>query len=404
MRILVTSILDLRRVGHNRLHSLLKHLSANHQVTVLCLNAWWLDRPSKAETDYDTDPYFAELAQRVHMKYLYERRVSPVLQELLSVMEVGDTWRSLQRHRFDVHLNYCNLLAGYAISRQACRAGIPTVFDVADDLPHAMRVSPQIPWALRPLAEHVARWLLRRNACIAKRITVSSGSLYRSRDLPSDKVALVPNGVDTEMFIERPADRLRQRLGLEGCFVLGFVGALREWVDLKTVFAAVASLGSRHPDLRLLVVGEEGGLQGARHDAVECRVAGQVIFAGQVPYSQVPLYMSAIDVGLIPFHPIAISEGALPLKLLEYMACGRPVISTPLSGVANAVGERVLYAVGREGWSNSIVRLCEDAPMRARMAAESREFVVKHYSWSAICQRFEALLQEVASGSPGQET
>jgi glycosyltransferase involved in cell wall biosynthesis len=398
VRILVTSILDLKRVGHNRLHSLLKYLAVNHQITALCLNAWWLDRGVDSRTDYGEDPYFEELTQRVQVKYLYEARVSPVVQELLSAQRVGGIWRALNGHRFDVHLNYCNLLAGYVVSRYARRSRIPTVFDVADDLPKGMLVSPQIPWSLRRLAVLVARWLQRRNARIATRVTVSSDALRRSPDFPTNKTVLVPNGVDTQMFVEQSTTQVRRQFDLEGCFVLGFVGALREWVDFEPVFAALASLRVHYPDLRLLIVGE-GRLKETKQAAAEHGVAGQVIFTGKVPYSQVPLYISAVDACLIPFRPIAIAEGALPLKLLEYMACRRPVISTPLAGVTGAVGEQVLYAADEKQWIEGIVELHRDSALRARMGVEGMRFVQGRHSWSKICQQFEAVLLEAASSS-----
>jgi glycosyltransferase involved in cell wall biosynthesis len=266
-------------------------------------------------------------------------------------------------------------------------------------LPHAMRISPQIPWGLRPLAGWVARWLQRRNARIATRVTVSSEPLRRSPDFPTDKVVFVPNGVDTRLFIEQPADLLRRQLGFEGCFVLGFVGALREWVDFGPVFAALASLREHYPDLRLLIVGGESRLQEMKQMAAEQGIARQVMFIGKVSYSRVPLYISAMDACLIPFRSIAIAEGALPLKLLEYMACGRPVICTPLPGVIGAVGDRVLYATSQEGWDSSIVQLHEDPKMGVRMGVDGSEFVKRHYSWSEICRQFEMVLLHATSGS-----
>lgn len=403
LRILVTSILDLKRVGHNRLHSLLKHLSVNHQVTALCLNAWWLDRSSNTKTGYDTDPYFAELARRVHVEYLYKGKVSPVLQELFSVKEAGTKWRSLQGRCFDVHLNYCNLLAGCAISQRARRAGVPTVFDVADDLPAAFRVSPQVPPYLRWAAGVFSEVLLRANVNIAERVTFITRALQSKYALPAGKSTLLPNGFDTELFKECPVEEARRELGIAlDAYVVGFVGTLGEWVDLGPVYAAIRELTQAIPAIQLLIVGGGSELNRNRDLAVQYGIADHVVFTGHVDHEQVPRYISCMDICTIPFKNYALSSNSCPIKLFEYMGCGRPVISSPLTGVMEAVQGRVLYAAS-EDWSRRISELYEEPMLRARMGTEGREFVAKHYSWSAICRRFETVLQEVASRARGQE-
>jgi len=116
-------------------------------------------------------------------------------------------------------------------------------------------------------------------------------------------------GVDTTLF--RNYVDTKEELGIDG-FVIGYVGVLREWVDLKPVFLALKDLDA---EITMLVVGKEGRFDENVDLAKRCGVRTRVVFTGMVPYAQVPRCISAMDVCFVPFGRGAISENALPLKL-----------------------------------------------------------------------------------------
>ena len=117
-------------------------------------------------------------------------------------------------------------------------------------------------------------------------------------------------------------------------------------MDLEEVFSAAKGVRNEKPEinLRVLIVGEEGGLTKPKILAQKYGISNKVVFSGTVPYNQVPYYISCMNICLIPFKKGAVAENAFPLKLLEYMACGKPVISASLSGIKEAVQDRVNYA------------------------------------------------------------
>jgi len=78
------------------------------------------------------------------------------------------------------------------------------------------------------------------------------------------------------------------------------------------------------------------------------------------------------------------------------MACKKSVISTPLAGVKEAVGDRVLYASNAEELKQRILELYHNEELRKRLGKEGRRFVERNYSWDKICRKFEAVLTEVA--------
>ena len=165
------------------------------------------------------------------------------------------------------------------------------------------------------------------------------------------------------------------------------MGVLREWVDFKPVYEAL----KHFEDVRLLIVGEEGLLKENIKLAEAYGVAEKVLFTGTVPYASVPEYISAMDCCLIPFNQSKVSQNSVPLKLFEYMACEKPVLSTRLPGVKEIAGGRVLYAETAEEYREQIARIMSSDGGSEHLKS-NRRFVVDNYDWKSIGQRLEKIL------------
>lgn len=132
MRILITSIVDLRKTSHNRLHQFIRHLAKNHSVTVLSINDWW----KSGQTDVGQYQLGVEnMLKNVAIRYFTNRKFNPYLQEVFSVVTLGKVLKEIGYINFGVHLNYNTLISGYYVARKLRTAGINTVYDIADDLP-----------------------------------------------------------------------------------------------------------------------------------------------------------------------------------------------------------------------------------------------------------------------------
>ncbi|MFC1962782.1 glycosyltransferase family 4 protein [Chloroflexota bacterium] len=394
MNILITSIMDVKKTAPNRLHHFVKHLARNHNVTVLSTNQWW-----KAEqvnvNSYGKD--LEDMLQNVEVKYVTERKLSPILQEMLPIINQNQLFNDIDLSSFTVHLNYSTLILGYIVTGKLKSIGTGSVYDLADDLPQMVRISPEIPSLLRAPSKLVSEIIVRKNIEIANKVTFTCDSLRNSSFVPRNKSVVIPNGVNTGLFKPYPSRHLQAKLGLNQNFVIGYVGSLREWVDLETVFAAVKPLTDSCPDIRILIVGEEGKFKECKDLSKEYGLSDYVVFTGTVPYTQVPGYISCMDICLIPFKTNSVAQNALPLKLFEYMACEKPVISTKLRGVMEAVQNRAVYASNREELRSQIMELYNNEGLRRRLSFEGRNFVEENYSWPKICSNLEEVLLEVAS-------
>lgn len=383
VKILVTCIIDLKKSQHNRPHQFVRHLSKKHDVTVVSINDWW-----KGSQD-NLDQYsreFDEIFGKVNYIHLTSKKTSPILQEMFSGKKVNE---SIKDNHFDVHLNYSTLVSGYFAARK-----LNTVYDIADDLGAMIKESPQIPSLLRPIGGMYGDYMVKKNIQLSNRVTVTTDNLSKAYQVPDTKSEVIPNGVNTTQF-RNCGSSVKDELKLNG-FIVGYVGVLREWVDFEPVFAALRDLNR---DISIVIVGKEGMFRENIELARKYCVEDRVIFTGMVPYSQVPKYISAMDVCLVPFKRSAISENAVPLKLFEYMACEKPVISTRLSGIEKIAGDRILYVSGKEDYKTTINTLYQDSLLRKRLGETGKNFVDERYDWTKLSEQMERTLINAAGMS-----
>ncbi len=153
---------------------------------------------------------------------------------------------------------------------------------------------------------------------------------------PPDKVTVIAGGVNLERFQPRPRIEARRALGMNGEEeIVLFVGRFAPLKGLDALLEAVAVLAARRPHLRLILVGGDGPRATAdralRAKAASLGITGRVRFAGRVPPEELIPYYAAADLLALPSH-----YESFGLVVLEALACGTPVLATPV-GIAPAV-------------------------------------------------------------------
>lgn len=293
------------------------------------------------------------------------------------------SWRAVARHmrrtgqRFDVidaHYAYPDGVAATWLGR---RLGLPVVITV-----RGSDVTEYPAFA-------VPRRLIRRAfADAAAIVTVSAGlrDAVVALGTGGDKVSVLRNGVDLDGF--RPVgDRAAARagLGMDGPTLLS-VGYLVERKGHDLVIEALTLL----PGWRLMIVGsgpEQGPLQVL---AARLGVADRVSMVGQVPHASLPRYYAAADLLVL-----ASKREGWANVLLESMACGTPVVASPIPGNPEVVQERAAGLVMAErsarGVADAVLNLVSDPPGRAATRAYAERF-----SWAATTKGQLDLFQAVA--------
>lgn len=380
MKILITSVIDLERSAPNRLHHFIDNLANRHEVSVISINDWWKAKYANRGEYWES---FDKKMSGVDCRTLTTKRMNLIRQE----MTAGKLIDPEYYQGTDVVLNYNSMLFGHTM---ADMLKCPMLYDLADDLPAMVSTSPQVPTVLRPIARTASNLMLRRSVARSRRVTGISLALQDSYKIPKDKFSIIPNGVDADLFRPKKPE-LRESLGLDGSFVMGYVGVLREWVDMEPVIKAISGIDG----VKLLVVGAEGRLEENKCLVKEHGLEDRVVFTGNVPYHKVPEYISSMDACLIPFKPNAVAQNSVPLKLFEYMACERPVISTRLKGVVECVDGRISYADNVEEYSR-LIRQMLRGDFHGDLK-DNREFVVRNYDWKSLATKLEKAMEITAS-------
>jgi glycosyltransferase involved in cell wall biosynthesis len=212
----------------------------------------------------------------------------------------------------------------------------------------------------------------------------------------ADKTEVIRAGIDIEQF-KPTADfgDIRRQYGLkETDIVLFFMGWLYHFSGLKEVAAKLAEASDEK--LKLLIVGEGDAFEELKEIRDKSNLQNNIILVGQKSYAQMPALISAADICLLPAYPREkVMQDIVPIKLYEYMAMGKTVISTRLPGVMREFGEDngVIYIDEPEDAINEAKNLIEYGKI-SELGARAREFVLK-YSWDSITDQFEKILKEV---------
>jgi glycosyltransferase involved in cell wall biosynthesis len=148
--------------------------------------------------------------------------------------------------------------------------------------------------------------------------------------------------------------------------VLGFIGAIKEWVDLDLL----QQVAERRPDWTLVMVGPIG----AGVDVSALSRLANVILLGRRDRQVLPFYLKGFDVCLNPFRLNRLTETVSPLKFYEYLASGKPIASVPMPEIQEFAAV-VEFGTGLEGFMDAIERALDDTPARKaerlRMAWEN---------------------------------
>jgi len=229
-----------------------------------------------------------------------------------------------------------------------------------------------------------------------------------ARGVPAERVTVIPNAVDPHMFaFDSPIDEtLRNRLGLCGKTVLGFIGSFYGYEGLEMLVESFASIRRQRPDVRLLLVG--GGLrEGAlREQVTALDLDDAVIFSGRIDHGEVHRYYSVIDVFVYPRLPVRLTELVTPLKPLEAMAQGRIVVASNVGGHRELIRDRqtgFMFPAGDvSALSMTIDRILADRASWSRVRDQARRYVENERTWKSSVARYADVYAQATRACPGQ--
>ncbi|MDP9365392.1 MAG: glycosyltransferase [Chloroflexota bacterium] len=249
------------------------------------------------------------------------------------------------------------------------------VYDAMDEL-SSFRSAP-------PRLAELERDLLAR----ADLVFAGTPSVYERKTSRHPDVHLFPSGVEPADFAPARDARLPPPRELQGAPrpVVGYCGVIDERSDLD-LLASVADL---RPDWTWVLVGpvikiEERALPRRRN----------IVYAGKKRYDELPQYLAAFDVTMIPFAMNDATRYLLPTKTLEYMAAGKPVVSTPVPDVVASFGSVVRIAATPEEFVGQVEAALRETDGERTSRVRHEETLLAAHSWDGVVGRMRSLIED----------
>jgi glycosyltransferase involved in cell wall biosynthesis len=338
-----------------------------------------------------------------HFKYFANSRVTLIRPAMIRIPGFGRaswlvaTWMELRalldRWHPDVVIGYG--ISNAMLARKMARArGIPFVYHVMDAL-HTLAE----PRALRPIARVVERWVMTqadRVIVVNRRLreyAVAMGALPR-------RIDVIPMGVLPVKSVASARD-VRMRLGIaEYDFVLLFMGWLYTFSGMREIATELGRRVEAFPTVKLFVIGDGDLLPELRRLSENPTLRGRLIVLGRRPVEEMPDFIRASDVGLLPAHRTSAMEYIVPAKVIEYMENGKPVIATRLPGLEAEFGELpgLLYVDRPAEVFDRLQELFASGRPRdaaSELGSTCRDLMRSREDWATVTARFEQVLRSV---------
>jgi len=205
---------------------------------------------------------------------------------------------------------------------------------------------------------------------------------------------VVTAGVDRKRFNPTINGRLlRNQLGFaEDETVLFFMGWLYDFSGLRELAKSMADLTDTK--IRLLILGHGDLYEELRQISKKTKTENIITILDWVQYSELPKYVAAADICLLPALLNNIMRDIVPIKLYEYLACGKPVISTRLPGVMRefAGNSGLIYVRNPEDVITGAQRISRNSQEYMRLSKEAMDSVAD-LDWESVASRFEEILK-----------
>ncbi len=267
----------------------------------------------------------------------------------------------------------------------------PTALGLVHRIPHGLLIYEVVDdYAEYPTYDEAMRNYIRQCETkmlkMADLVFVTSGELLKGREEINRNIFVSPNGVDIELFARAQDPSVEVPDDIRGISrpILGFVGGIAPWTDLDMVL----EVALRKPNWSIVLIGPvASGLDLKRLDSVK-----NVHLLGRRPAELLPSYLKGMDVCLNLFKRTPLTRAVNPLKVYEYLAAGKPVVSTPMPEVEKFDG---LVLIGRD--VESFVLAIEQAlnSPHGSSLIKARMKSVAPYSWKHI---FDEVISKVNEG------
>jgi glycosyltransferase involved in cell wall biosynthesis len=298
---------------------------------------------------------------------------------------------------------YCNLI-GYFSSKLT---NTPLFIDMTDFFTvSAKTVNVPLPSFLFPILQDLE---MKKIPSHAKKVFVVSELMKKKLvefGVNEKNVRVYPDGVEIERFDpDISGEKIREKYNLGDNFTFIFHGGIEYHDGFDILLKSATKLLQRHQNIKILVVG--GGreyFEKMKTLSRELKIDDSIIFTGWCKFEEVPEYISASNVGVLPLRSTLTTECITTFKLLEYLSMSKPVIATNLSTISTLIKKGKCGIIVEQDDVESLYAGLEyayslDKSSLEKMGENGRKLIEREYKWDDIIEQEIQHYNELSSDS-----
>ena len=212
-----------------------------------------------------------------------------------------------------------------------------------------------------------------------------------SEDMKSKHVIIIPQGVDPNIMKPLPKDlELQKNLQISNHDrVVMYLGSIHSISGLPVILNSIPKIIQKIPHFKLLVVGGGAHLENLKEISKKLGIQDKVVFTGYVPYLHIPRYCSLAELCINSFEITDMTKKLSPVKIFDLLACGKPILATPLEGLLHDFPEesKILIYANLEQFESQIISLLNSESLE-NFGRKGREYVEANYTWENVANRF----------------
>lgn len=330
-----------------------------------------------------------------------KRVLSPETNFLRRAMDFAD---AITAHLADGHdytvAHFRSIWSGYPLVQAREQHGYRTLFEVnglpSIELKYHYPALQGAPLLNQIRQQEVATLHLADHILCPSRVTKA---YITSLGISPQRVTVIPNGVDTALFSPRPAPSDEVPLLL-------YVGTLAGWQGLDTLLAAMPLVLKEHPArLKIVSQGRKEQRKALQKRIRKMGLAQWVSLEGPVPHEAIPqvIHQAYLCLAPLAFNDRNVTQGCCPIKVLEYLACQRPVVAANLPAVRELVcdGQEALLFTPDDpvDLARCILTLLNDSPLAERLARAGCQRVRREFTWEIAQQKLLNVYERLLEGN-----
>nr|WP_319540135.1 glycosyltransferase family 4 protein [uncultured Methanospirillum sp.] len=394
MKILIIQDTDwIRRNPYQHTHLAERLVQKGHEIRVIDYEILWKDEGKKELLSKREVHHVSRIFPDVNIMVIRP----PILKiSILDYFSMVFTYRSeinRQIKEFKPDLIWGNdILTTFLAYRAAKKNRISTLF-YSIDIDY--RLIPQK--ILQPIGKLIESWNI-RNADLVLSIneglreyTIRMGANFNRTDV-------IRAGIDLERYDSSKfsGDEIRKQYGIaKDDIIIFFMGWLYHFSGLKEVAEGLPGIKDQFPQLKLFIVGDGDAYEDLKKTRTNLHLEENMILVGKQPFSKIPSFIAAADICLLPAYVNEIMHDIVPIKMYEYLAMGKPIVSTKLYGVMKEFGKEngIVYADQSKDVLGKVIALMKNKSMKSE-GDKGKKFVCNN-SWNSITDIFEKHIEDL---------